>query len=124
LQEVNTRVWVVAKDHEFSFNDMELAEDFDLRGITKDTVVPLQPTYQNRIRQHVKEAFLFLDEKLKDGWQTTHGRGPCYSLGELMEELVLMYHNPSAYSVSNLSQAIQSFFGDKPKKSLPFTFGG
>jgi hypothetical protein len=115
LKDIHTHCWRVAQDGEYTYptGDMELTEDFDLRNIKPDAEVPLRPVFNDRVRGYIKEAFLKLDDLLGHECQTTHGRFPCRSLGELLEELIVMYHNPGPYTVSNLSQAIQSYFKER-----------
>ncbi len=63
--------------------------------------------YRDNVRAHINQVLKGLDGLLTIFPQTTHGRGGPCDIVDVAESLHRCYRHPSAYSVSDLAQAIR-----------------
>jgi hypothetical protein len=67
-----------------------------------------QEAYLHRVRFVILTAMSQLDDALRDFEHTTHCHLGNGSIEMVCEEIAKAFHNPSGFTISNLSQSIQS----------------
>jgi hypothetical protein len=112
-RDIHTGLWRELREGEYTMpesNTFVLTEDLPL-PLDQYADLPLAPykSYETRAREIIKEGLLDLEKRLGELCQTTHGRSPCRSMGDLQFDLSVAWYNPTAYTISNLSQAINYF---------------
>jgi hypothetical protein len=75
---------------------------------------PNPESYEQKARAAIFKGFQAMKEELAHLEQTTHGHFT-NTMGDLIWDLVVAYQNPTAYTVSNLAQAIDYICTGKDK---------